>query len=139
MFIAGAHVCGLISRYVKFRLHRIVGLDPARPLVSSGLRLDNGNAAAVHILHTSAGSYGEMGRSGHVDFCINGGRVQPFCEKTESESLCSHVWVICYMAESINSTMIRAAEPCARRCPSGPRPGTRPGIPIPMGQFTPLE
>jgi hypothetical protein len=81
----GAHICGLISQYVLFRVHRIIGLDPARPLVPSQSRLDSGNAAAVHILHTNAGHYGESGKSGHVDFCINGGRIQPFCENTKSK------------------------------------------------------
>ncbi|KAB0802107.1 hypothetical protein PPYR_04293 [Photinus pyralis] len=54
------------------------------------------------------------------------------------ESLCSHVWAICYMAESLHGELTRKAEPCSRRCPSGSRPGHRIGIPIPMGQSTPL-
>nr|CAI5824051.1 unnamed protein product [Callosobruchus analis] len=87
----GAHVCGLISETVVFRMHRIVGLDPARPLVPPANRLTSGAANAVHILHTNAGHYGEGGRGGHVNFCINGVDIQ----------LCSHVWAICYMAESL--------------------------------------
>lgn len=83
----GAHICGLISKYVLFRIHRIIGLDPARPLVPNSSRLDSGNAAAVHVLHTNAGHYGEAGKSGHVDFCINGGRIQPFCENSGSKLL----------------------------------------------------
>ncbi|KAF2883416.1 hypothetical protein ILUMI_22750 [Ignelater luminosus] len=134
----GAHICGLISKYVLFRLHRIIGLDPARPLVPVGARLSSGDAAAVHALHTNAGNYGEMGKSGHVDFCINGGRVQPYCKNTDNEALCSHVWSICYLAESINTQIAKKAEPCSRRCPTGPRPGHRMGIPLLMGQFTPL-
>lgn len=55
------------------------------------------------------------------------------------EQLCSHVWVICYMAESINTITAKRAEPCGRRCPTGPRPGHRIGIPILMGQHTPLR
>jgi phospholipase A1 protein A len=101
--------------------------------------LDSGNAAAVHIFHTNAGHYGESGKSGHVDFCINGGRIQPFCENTKiDEQLCSHVWAVCYLAESLFSDFVKKAEPCSRRCPTGPRPGHRIGIPIPMGQSTPL-
>ncbi|CAG9825647.1 unnamed protein product [Phaedon cochleariae] len=46
-------------------------------------RLTSGSAMAVHILHTNAGHYGEGGKSGHVDFCINGGRVQPYCENAD--------------------------------------------------------
>ena len=81
----GAHVCGLISNYVLFRIHRIVGLDPARPLIASSSRLTSGHAAVVHVLHTNAGHYGEAGKSGHVDFCINGGRVMPYCENADSK------------------------------------------------------
>lgn len=42
------------------------------------------------------------------------------------------------MAESLNPQMAKRAEPCSRRCPTGPRPGHRIGIPVMMGQFTPL-
>lgn len=61
-------------------------MDPARPLVRPGNnnKLDNGDANAVHVIHTNAGHYGEMGRVGHADFCVNGGRTQPFCEVTNS-------------------------------------------------------
>lgn len=83
--MTGAHVCGLISQYVLFRIHRIIALDPARPLINPQTRLSEGDAAAVHVLHTNAGNYGEMGRNGHVDFCINGGRVQPYCENADSK------------------------------------------------------
>lgn len=76
----GAHTCGLIARYVHFRVHRIVALDPARPLIPAANRLNSGDANAVHVIHTNAGHYGEAGRSGHVDFCINGGKIQPYCE-----------------------------------------------------------
>lgn len=85
----GAHVCGIMSNYLLFRMHRIIGLDPARPLIRSGSmnRLDSGDANAVHVIHTNAGHYGEIGRIGHVDFCVNGGRTQPFCEDTSSKKL----------------------------------------------------
>uniref|UniRef100_A0A2A4IV85 Lipase domain-containing protein n=1 Tax=Heliothis virescens TaxID=7102 RepID=A0A2A4IV85_HELVI len=80
----GAHLCGIIANYLTFRLNRIIGLDPARPLIRSApaLRLDPGDARAVHVLHTNAGRYGEAARLGHADFCLNGGRSQPYCEDT---------------------------------------------------------
>ncbi|KAK9702891.1 Lipase [Popillia japonica] len=135
----GSHICGLISRYVHFRMHRIIALDPARPLIPAASRLNSGDASAVQVIHTNAGHYGEAGRSGHVDFCINGGKIQPYCENAGfDEQLCSHVWAVCYMAESLNPQMAKRAEPCSRRCPTGPRPGHRIGIPVMMGQFTPL-
>lgn len=83
----GAHVCGLISNFLKFRAERIIGLDPARPLIKPGNmnRLDSGDAKAVHVFHTNAGYYGETGKVGHVDFCINGGKHQPYCQYTSSK------------------------------------------------------
>lgn len=83
----GAHICGLMSNFMKFRAERIIGLDPARPLVKPGSmnRLDSGDAKAVHVIHTNAGYYGETGKVGHVDFCINGGKHQPYCQYTSSK------------------------------------------------------
>lgn len=64
-----------------------LGLDPARPLIraSAPNRLDSGDANSVQVFHTNAGHYGEMGRVGHVDFCINGGKSQPYCANTNSK------------------------------------------------------
>lgn len=83
----GAHLCGLMANYLDFRIERIIGLDPARPLIKHGNanRLDSGDAKAVQVMHTNAGHYGESGRLGHVDFCMNGGRKQPYCGRTSSE------------------------------------------------------
>ena len=71
-----AHICGLMSNHLNFRLERIIALDPARPLIRPGNqnRLDTGDARAVQVIHTNAGYYGEAGRIGHIDFCVNGGR-----------------------------------------------------------------
>lgn len=83
----GAHLCGMLANYLDFRIERIIGLDPARPLIKPGgpNRLDSGDAKAVQVIHTNAGFYGEAGRVGHVDVCINGGRKQPYCGETSSE------------------------------------------------------
>ena len=64
-----------------------LALDSARPLIKPGNqnRLDIGDAKSVQAIHTNAGYYGEGGRVGHVDFCINGGRRQPYCGNTTSE------------------------------------------------------
>ncbi|XP_076176043.1 phospholipase A1 [Ptiloglossa arizonensis] len=137
----GAHVCGVMANFLLFRMHRIIGLDPARPLLRPGYvnRLDSGDADFVEVIHTNAGYYGESGRMGHVDFCVNGGKVQPFCMDKPNDQLCSHVWVVCYMAQSIdNGGLESMAEPCSRRCPSGPRIALRAGEYVPMGQHTPL-
>ncbi|CAK1601242.1 unnamed protein product [Parnassius mnemosyne] len=134
----GAHLCGIIANYLTFRLNRIIGLDPARPLIRSApaLRLDPGDARAVHVLHTNAGRYGEAARLGHADFCLNGGRSQPYCENTPNEALCSHVWSICYQAESLFRA--RDAAPCGRRCALHVPPASAGALPVPLGQPAPL-
>ncbi|KAG8222819.1 hypothetical protein J437_LFUL005025 [Ladona fulva] len=137
----GAHVCGLTSNFLGYPLHRILALDPARPLIHSmpGMgKLDAGDAHSVVVLHTNAGFYGESGRIGDVDFCINGGRSQPFCSNSSNEALCSHLRSVCYLAESLDPEKARTAVPCARRCPTGARPGKRPGQPLAMGALTPM-
>ncbi|EZA56883.1 Phospholipase A1 member A [Ooceraea biroi] len=137
----GAHVCGTMANYLLFRMHKIIGLDPARPLVRLGLvnRLDSGDADFVQVIHTNAGYYGEVGRIGHVDFCVNGGKVQPFCQDREMYQLCSHVWSVCFMAQSVDDGTSMMAESCSRRCPSGPRIAARAGVYVSMGQHTPAN
>ncbi|XP_035433553.2 phospholipase A1-like [Spodoptera frugiperda] len=134
----GAHLCGIIANYLTFRLNRIIGLDPARPLIRSApaLRLDPGDARAVHVLHTNAGRYGEGARLGHADFCLNGGRSQPYCEDTPNEALCSHIWSICYQAESLFRS--RDAAPCGRRCSVRVPPSRASALPVPIGQPAPM-
>lgn len=70
-----------------FAIVYVVGLDPARPLIKPGIqnRLDSGDAKSVQVMHTNAGYYGEGGRVGHVDFCVNGGKRQPYCSNTTSK------------------------------------------------------
>ncbi|XP_055308490.1 phospholipase A1 VesT1.02-like [Sitodiplosis mosellana] len=143
----GAHVCGLMANYLDFRIERIIALDPARPLISPviGNRLDSGDAKSVQVMHTNAGYYGEGGRVGHVDFCINGGRRQPYCSSTSNANLCSHIWSVCYLSQSIYDSSLMNAEPCTRRCPVGIRRHNRflyrqnVGFDIPMGQHTPIN
>jgi hypothetical protein len=63
----------------------VAGLDPARPLVdrygSAEFRLTRDDATMVQVIHTNAGFLGETPQVGHVDFCVNGGRLQPSCAK----------------------------------------------------------
>lgn len=80
---------------------------------------------------------GEIGNMGHVDICVNGGRVQPFCENRENYQLCSHVWAVCFMAQSIDGGNNLYAESCSRRCPTGMRLGHKSGQLLLMGQHTP--
>ncbi|XP_039442735.1 phospholipase A1 VesT1.02-like isoform X1 [Culex pipiens pallens] len=147
----GAHICGLMANHLNFRLERIIALDPARPLIKPGNmnRLDSGDAKSVQVIHTNAGHYGEGGRVGHIDFCINGGRRQPYCGNSTNINLCSHIWAVCYLAQSIFEGMEPMAEPCNRRCPTNVlippgrqgrgRFGYAIGYAIPMGQKTPMS
>lgn len=32
------------------------------------------------VIHTNAGFLGEEAQVGHLDFCVNGGRIQPYCK-----------------------------------------------------------
>lgn len=125
-----------------WRCYRIIGLDPARPLLRPSLvnRLDAGDADFVEVIHTNAGYYGEFGRIGHVDFCVNGGKMQPFCADKEKDQLCSHMWVVCFMAQSVDDGGASLmAESCSRRCPAGPRIPGRAGEYVMMGQHTPVN
>lgn len=64
----------------------IPALDPAKPLIRNSVKLRPGMAEAVQVIHTNAGVYGESGKLGKVDFCLNGGKVQPVCENATSNS-----------------------------------------------------
>lgn len=59
------------------------GLDPARPLIerkrSPEFRLTRDDANVVQIIHTNAGVLGQIDNPGHLNFCINGGKIQPYC------------------------------------------------------------
>lgn len=135
----GAHLCGIMSNYLPFRLPRIIGMDPAKPLVRPGKahRLDSGDADFVQVLHTNAGYFGDNVREGHVDFCANGGKDQPFCEYADKDKLCSHNWSICYVADSIDGKSDIFAEPCSGRCPPSRRIGPRSSDAMVIGQHTP--
>lgn len=77
---------------------------------------------------------------------------QPYCSNTTNVNLCSHIWSVCYLAQSVFDSKV-IAEPCLRKCPSGVNlypAGSKPErIPkksrygfalnygIPMGQSTP--
>lgn len=61
----------------------VTGLDPAKPLIDlftmDEFRLTRDDADFVEVIHTNSGVYGEYPQIGHVDFCVNGGRMQPIC------------------------------------------------------------
>ncbi|KAJ8975389.1 hypothetical protein NQ317_008604, partial [Molorchus minor] len=49
---------------------------------NTNFRLTRDDAHYVQIIHTNAGFFREVNQVGHVDFCVNGGRLQPNCEGT---------------------------------------------------------
>ncbi|VEN41304.1 unnamed protein product [Callosobruchus maculatus] len=84
----------------------IIGLDPALPLfvkASNDWKLDSSDASFVDIIHTSSGTFGKLEPTGHVDFYVNGGSLQPFCTGRPYPQLCSHILAGLYFAESIRS------------------------------------
>lgn len=81
----GAHICGMVSNHLTTKQHKIIGLDPARPLIekhaSHSYRLTRDDANVVQIIHTNAGTLGQQSLTGSLDLCINGGSLQPFCRR----------------------------------------------------------
>ncbi|XP_025406428.1 phospholipase A1-like isoform X2 [Sipha flava] len=105
----GAHICGMISNHLTEKQHKIIGLDPAKPLIDLFLmeefRLTKNDADFVEVIHTNSGAYGENPQIGHVDFSINGGRMQPSCIHQPNiikRSRCSHFKSVCYFASSLS-------------------------------------
>ncbi|KAM8715248.1 hypothetical protein ACLKA7_002319 [Drosophila subpalustris] len=108
-FSLGSQVAGQTANYVKQKLHRITGLDPAKPffaLAISGERLDAEDADFVDVIHTDPPERGVLKPAGHVDFYPNF-RVgdQPGCEREEDPGSCNHNRAPEFYAESINSKL----------------------------------
>ncbi|KAK9738376.1 Lipase [Popillia japonica] len=139
----GAHICGMMSNHLTKKQHRIIGLDPARPLISRfatrEFRLTTEDAHQVEVFHTNAGILGEVNRIGHVDFCINGGTNQPGCKGHKlKRARCSHFQSVCFFAATVRGTSLKAS-PCASDCPKRKNSwGLLPGRSIPMGYDTPF-
>ncbi|CAO1383441.1 unnamed protein product [Diamesa hyperborea] len=117
----GAHICGMMSNHLSKRQHKIIGLDPAKPLVenhaSVAFRLTRDDAAHVQIIHTNAGFLGQSMLTGSIDFCINGGRVQPYCKGNAiRRARCSHFLSVCYLANSIYHHKKALGVPCPNGC-----------------------
>ncbi|XP_026315284.1 phospholipase A1-like [Hyposmocoma kahamanoa] len=118
----GAHICGMISNHLTEKQYKIIGLDPARPLVSAYgsrlFRLGRDDAHIVQVIHTNAGFLGETGQVGHADFCVNGGRLQPGCHGHAMRiARCSHFMSSCYFAASVRKRIRMVGVPCDSTCP----------------------
>ncbi|CAH0386747.1 unnamed protein product [Bemisia tabaci] len=140
----GAHICGMMSNHLTHRLHKIIGLDPARPLVdrygSRAFRLTRDDANIVQVIHSNAGFLGETAQVGHVDFCVNGGRMQPNCRNEPRRirmARCSHFMSACYFVATISDRGKRhKAYPCNTAC-TRRLPGPLGSALVPMGEHTP--
>ncbi|XP_014218848.1 lipase member H-like [Copidosoma floridanum] len=105
----GAHLSGHIAHLMKqsgddfWKIERITGLDPAKPCfvdtnTEDHYKLDKSDAAFVDVIHSNIGynsdafSLGLNKPIGHIDFFIDGGTLQPKCEKLEyfEAIICSH-------------------------------------------------
>ncbi|EAT41377.1 AAEL006970-PA [Aedes aegypti] len=117
----GAHICGMMSHHLTKRQYKIIGLDPARPLIekhaSNRFRLTKDDAKVVQIIHTNAGFLGQSSFTGTIDFCINGGQTQPYCSGDSiKRARCSHFLSVCYLANAVLSGTSTVAFPCPTGC-----------------------
>ncbi|XP_073822450.1 pancreatic triacylglycerol lipase-like [Musca autumnalis] len=107
-FSLGAQVAGQTANYLKRRLKRITGLDPAKPMfitVGSDRKLDATDAEFVDVIHTDVLGRGMLRTVGHVDFYPNIGPYQPGCQtdNMEDPGSCNHDRAPQYYAESIRN------------------------------------
>ncbi|EAA12397.4 AGAP007991-PA, partial [Anopheles gambiae str. PEST] len=108
-FSLGGQTSGMIANYLRAgRLKRITGLDPAKPLfvfASNEYKLDQTDAEFVQVIHTDVFQRGILHPSGHTDFYVNGGVVQPGCDATTMMTTgeCNHNRAPEYYAESIGT------------------------------------
>ncbi|CAH1990234.1 unnamed protein product [Acanthoscelides obtectus] len=106
-FSLGAHVANFLAISLRpYLLPRITGLDPALPgfvTANTDEKLDKSDAHFVDVYHTNAFMQGKAEESGHVDFYVNGGVLQPGCWAEPRFFACNHHRAPIYFAESINT------------------------------------
>uniref|UniRef100_A0A1I8MSU9 Lipase domain-containing protein n=1 Tax=Musca domestica TaxID=7370 RepID=A0A1I8MSU9_MUSDO len=127
----GAHICGMVSNHLNVKQYRIIGLDPARPLIerkkSNQFRLSLDDANVIQVIHTNAGYLGQEENTGHLNYCVNGGRVQPYCKGSPiRRSRCSHFLSICYLASAVFKHRRYLGVPCPTGCVDVTGPKRRP-------------
>ncbi|XP_015749242.1 PREDICTED: pancreatic triacylglycerol lipase-like [Acropora digitifera] len=85
-FSLGAQIAGYTGSYLQTKysrkIGRITGLDPASPHytgMDNAVKLDQGDAKYVDVIHTNLPLIGTPDRAGHTDFYPDGGSVHPGC------------------------------------------------------------
>ncbi|XP_018564368.1 uncharacterized protein LOC108905824 [Anoplophora glabripennis] len=115
-FSLGAHITNYMAIALRpYKLPRITGLDPAFPgFITPVLddKLDKSDAEFVDVYHTNAFMQGKVEESGHVDFYINGGVIQPGCWAERRFFACNHHRAPLYYAESVNTEKGFFGWPC---------------------------
>ncbi|KAH8310748.1 hypothetical protein KR044_002867, partial [Drosophila immigrans] len=103
-FSLGAHVAGFAAKQVTTgTVQKIVGLDPASPLVSynkPAKRLSSNDAFYVESIQTNGGTLGYVKPIGRAAFYPNGGKSQLGCGLDLTGS-CSHTRSVSYYLESL--------------------------------------
>ncbi|XP_055857762.1 lipase member H-A [Episyrphus balteatus] len=127
----GAHICGMISNHLTKKQYRIIGLDPARPLIerkkTDSFRLTIDDATVIQVIHTNAGFLGQSENTGHLNYCINGGMYQPYCRGHPiRRSRCSHFMSICFLANAMFKHKKFIGIPCPNGCVKVSGPGRLP-------------
>lgn len=94
-FSLGGQVVGFIGRGVRVglgvKLERLISLDPAGVLFDFDSwfeRINTDDAQLVEVTHTNGGALGMHAPLGHIDFYVNGGKIQHGCGTLDPG--CSH-------------------------------------------------
>ena len=123
-FGTGAHIAGIAGRLLQERtgnlVGRITGLDPSLHFPARRFRLTQSNANFVDVSYTGLAKLGNLAnaigfRTGHVQFYVNGGDIQPNCQNFALfiDPFCSHTAATYYFAKSIKVRDVKAC-PCSR-------------------------
>jgi pancreatic lipase-related protein 2 len=106
-FSLGGQLTNFVANALRpYKVSRITGLDPAGPgFLTAGPenKLDKTDAEFVDVLHTNAFVQGTVEESGHVDFYLNGGVIQPGCWAENRFFACNHHRAPIYFAESVTT------------------------------------
>eukprot|EP00795_Rhopilema_esculentum_P004607 gene4607-20879_t len=120
-FSLGAQIAGFAGRRLREKGHiisRISGLDPAGPVFARQprkARLDSTDARFVDVIHTSFLYFiGVKGRSGDIDFYVNGGGAQPGCGGKKIPPKCSHFRAVQLYIKSVNPPCKYRSYKCSR-------------------------